>query len=215
MERGRRFPVAPLRATMLAAGLLLGGPTQALTLTFSDVSSNGIPAADLNASLDFSVAGSSLTLTLANLTHANVAPAQSYYVNQIYFNFAGDASGFAIVSGPGSLLFDPLSTQPNGYGRFDVRLDLGTAADVPDLRVAPGALETWTIDLGVIATDADFAVFSSLPPGDQPAIAALKFVGGSLDDASAFGAVVPVPAAAWLLGSALVGLGAFARTRCA
>ena len=57
------------------------------------------------------------------------------------------------------------------------------------------------------AWDADFAELSTLPPGDQPVVAAAKFVHGPEDD-SAFGGSVPEPASLSLLAAALVGIAA-------
>lgn len=177
----------------------------ALVYTFSDLSSDATPASDLDATLTFEVtAGGSatfndlLTLTLANQTTAPNA----FNINEVYFNFTGNHGGFSIDSGA-TLNHGP--TPADGFGNFDIKLD--------GFLLAPGGTSVWMIDLGLTGiTASDFNDLSTTPPGDTQTFAALKFVQGTGDD-SAFGAVVPVPAAVWLFGSGLLGLIGVARRK--
>ena len=197
----------------IAFGLFSLQANAALVYVFSDLSSDATPASDLNATLTFNVtAGASatfndlLTLTLDNQTTAPSA----FTINEVYFNFTGNHGGFSIESGPGVLNHGP--TPADGFGDFDIKLD--------GFLLASGGTSMWSIDLGLTGvTDSDFNDLSIIPPGDTQTLAALKFVQGPDDpeapgsEDSAFGAVVPVPAAVWLFGSGLLGLVGVARRK--
>lgn len=178
----------------------------ALVYTFSDLSSDATPASVLDAMLTFSVTSTGaisgndlLTLTLDNQTTAPNA----FSINEVYFNFTGDHSGFGIETGTTGLTHGPINA--DGFGNFDIKLD--------GFVLASGGTSVWTIDLGLTGiTDSDFNDLSSIPPGNTQTFAALKFAQGPGDD-SAFGAVVPVPAAVWLFGSGLLGLIGIARRK--
>lgn len=200
--------------------VMLAGLNQAqaaLVYVFSDVSSDATPASDLDATLTFNItAGGSgtlndlLTLTLDNQT---TAP-NTFSINEVYFNFTGNHGGFSMESGSGTLNHGP--TPADGFGNFDIKLD--------GFLLAAGGTSIWEIDLGLTGVvDSDFNDLSTIPPGDTPYFAALKFVQGPCDpevtgecvEDSAFGAVVPVPAAVWLFGSGLLGLVGMARRKSA
>jgi len=201
---------------LLGMLMFVGGLSQAqaaLVYTFSDASSDATPATDLDATLTFDVtAGASstlndlLTLTLDNQTTAPNA----FSINEVYFNYNAGHGGFSLETGPGGLNHGP--TPADGFGRFDIKLD--------GFLLASGGTTVWTIDLGDTGVaDSDFRDLSSNPPGSIPYYAALKFVQGPDDpespgdEDSAFGAVVPVPAAVWLFGSGLLGLAGVARKK--
>ena len=197
--------------------LLFVGLSQAqaaLVYTFSDLSSDATPASVLDATLTFDVTALGaiggttdlLTLTLDNQTTAPNA----FAINEAYFNFTGIYAGFSLESGTGALHQGPLAA--DGHGDFDIKLD--------GFLLATGDTMTWEIDLGLTGvSNSDFNDWSSIPPGDTQTLAALKFVQGPDDpetpgsEDSAFGAVVPVPAAVWLFGSGLLGLVGVARRK--
>ena len=204
--------LSALLGMLLLAGL---GQAQASTLTFSDMSSDETLASVLDATLSFDVtAGGAdggddlLTITLDNQT----ASPDAYTIDELYFNFTGDSSfvGFD-SSNTGSGAFSNTVTGADGFGTFDM--------NITGFGLATGSTEVWEIDLGTTGfAMSDFDVLSTIPPGDNEAIAVLKFVQGPLDD-SAFGAggvppsEIPVPAAVWLFGSGLLGLVGIARRR--
>ena len=190
--------------------LLFVGLSQAqaaLVYTFSDLSSDATPASVLDATLTFSVtAGGAISgndLLMLTLDNQTTAP-DAYYINEVYFNFTGNHGGFSLESG-GTTTLNHGPTPADGFGNFDIKLD--------GFLLASGDTSIWTIDLGLTGvTDSDFYDWSSIPTGDTQTLAALKFVQGPGDD-SAFGAVVPVPAAVWLFGSGLLGLIGVARRK--
>ena len=204
--------LSALLGMMMFTGL--GQAQAALVYTFSDLSSDATPASDLDATLTFSVTALGaiggttdlLTLTLDNQTTAPNA----FSINEVYFNFNSGHGGFSLESGSGALNHGP--TPADGFGDFDIKLD--------GFLLAAGGTSIWTIDLGLTGiVDLDFNDLSSIPPGEHQAFAALKFVIGPDDpeapgsEDSAFGAVVPVPAAVWLFGSGLLGLVGMARRK--
>lgn len=206
--------------TIAAFGLFSLQANAALVYTFSDLSSDATPASDLDATLSFSVASTTgndvLTLTLENQTTAPSA----FTIDELYFNFTGDSSliDFDSANTGSGKLFNTGSRNAANFGSFDVQI--GGPANNQGIALASGGTETWLIDLGATGiTSADFNLLSTNPPGDTEAFAALKFVQGPDDpekpgfEDSAFGAVVPVPAAVWLFGSGLLGLVGVARRK--
>ena len=109
--------------------------------------------------------------------------------------------GYSVVdcSGPGQ----PCSA--GGFGTFGLVLD---GRNRIDAEIRDGNTGTFVIDLGTNIGDvaaieaAFFPQLSTIPPGEFQKFAAMKFKSGP-DDDSAFAGVIPIPAAAWLLGSAL------------
>ena len=205
-----------LRAVVPAVILLIGSGVQAATLTLSDLSSDSTPASVLDATMDFSVAGTQLTLIVTNTTSAP----NEFRITEVAFNGAANVAGLSLVSATSNTDGDVTggwslnnNVGMDGFGKFDFQLIDGTGAD-PD-QIASGENVTFVLNIAGTGpfADTDFIRLSSTPPGSTEALASIKFTGGPGDD-SAFGAVVPVPAAAWLFGSAL-GLMGWIRRRAA
>jgi len=177
----------------LVGALLLGSGTAALgvVITLSEYSSNGTDPALLSATLDFSVAGSTLTLEVTNDT---VAP-NGYNINELYFNADGDVTGLSVDRfPPGWSLV--ANSAADSFGTFDFGLIDGV--DSHPETIAPGETEIFSFIILGSGVDSDFTTeLSTLPPGNTPAIVAGKFVNGP-DGDSAYGAT-PEPAAIGLL----------------
>lgn len=218
-----------LATTVMAGALLASGNASALSLSFSGYSSDATSTAFLAATLDFAVSNTGgndlLTLTLTNLsdtTSTGTDPDNGFTISRIFFNYTGNANLFSVNTDPlggASLAFNQSA---GGFGTFDVLLDLGTGNAGLDPSPPTGSSATWVIDLGDTGiTDSDFNLESTLPPGSKTSVAALFFTQGPCDpeitgscvEDSAFGTVVPIPAAAWLFGSGLLGLAGVARRR--
>ena len=204
---------------MLFGVFILSGMSQAqaLTINFSDISSDLTDPSLLSATMVLEVTNTGgndlLNMTITNLSN-------DFKLAEAFINFTGDNSLLTLDTVPAgfssTLSFD---TTADGFGTFDIMLDL----DSMNNGLAINQSETWIIDLGVTGvTTEDFNLLSG-PPGNKQQLAALKFTQGPCDpevvgacvEDSAYGggSVVPVPAAVWLFGSGLLGLVGVARRK--
>lgn len=193
------------KTTFVAAAVLLvglfGRPAKAGTvLTLSDLSSDETSAEELDATLLFAVYGDELTLTVTNDT----PEVGGFDIDAVYFNATSNITGLQSVPPVSGWTLFP-NESADGFGTFDFAIisDLGNDPG----EIAPGDSLSFTFD--VIGSgpfvETDFTTeFSAVPPGDNPVLAAAKFVNGTSDD-SAFGAVIPEPGSALLT---LIGVGA-------
>lgn len=174
------------------------------SLRLSDYSSDNTSVEDLNATLEFSVTGSTLTLAVTN----NTPNGTGFDISDIYFNALPHITGM-FLNAPTEGWVLVLDERADGFGTFDFGL-LSDQGHHDPAEIRPqGTLE---LELGILGTgpfeDSDFTTqFSTIPPGNRPALAAVKFVNGPHDD-SAYGAVIPEPTTVSLL---LVGLALLAR----
>ncbi len=181
-----------LSAAFPAAAVFLASSAFASTtagLFLSTHSSDETPASLLRAKFEFEVTGSTLTFTAFNLTESP----DTFNINELYFNFGGSVTGLSAISIPTGWTF--LTDQAaDGFGRFDIALIDGVGQD--PAQIVPGESVSFVFTILGSGVASDFvSTMSSVPPGDRPAFAAAKFVGGPGDD-SAFGAVIPAPGSA-------------------
>lgn len=191
--------------------LCLSGAAQGALLTLSTHASDGFdppPAEQLDATLDLSVAGSTLTLTVTNLTPENVSDPE-FKMNEIFFNTSGDVTGLTLTDVIGSpaghwdFTVSQDGIQVNGFGLYDVSLINGRG-DVPSV-INPGEVVTFVMDITGTGpfSDADFIQLSTQIDGHVESYGAAKFYAGTgvPPDASAYGATnIPEPATVILLG---------------
>jgi len=201
----------PVLAFIFLACFSIAAPAGATPVTLSLYSSNGTPASVMDATFDFSVVGTTLTLTVTNTT---TAP-NEYNINEVYFNGSANVSSLTLTSATHSTAGDVLAdwipvltgVMVDGFDTFDFGLQDGTGELAPP---AIGPMENTVFVLSIAGSgpfnDLDFIVNNSMG-----LTAAAKFVNGPGDD-SAYGAV-PEPSTALLLASGLLLLGARRRTR--
>ncbi len=192
------------KTTFVAAAVLLvglfGRPAEAGTvLTLSDLSSDETSAEELDATLLFAVYGDELTLTVTNDT----PEVGGFDIDALYFNATSNITGLQFVPPVSGWTLFPNETA-DGFGTFDFAIISDPGNDPGE--IAPGGSLSFVFE--VIGSgpfvETDFtAEFSEVPPGENPALAAAKFVNGTSDD-SAFGAVIPEPGTALLT---LIGVG--------
>jgi hypothetical protein len=199
MGTARRKVIATCCASLffVVGGVFLSGAAEAAWIYLSDLSSEDtISANDLTAKLDFSVSGSVLTLEVTNES--------SYDINQLYFNAADENTELTWRNSPPSGWSLSTDQAADGFGLFDFCLDGGLIHNR-----GPSQLFTFDISPTDAFADTEFTTsFSTIPPGNRPALAAAKFInGGDTEDGeSAFGAAVPIPGSIMMLGSGLVAL---------
>jgi len=162
-------------------------------LRLSDVSSDRTAATDLNGTLEFFVSGSTLSLTARNDTDL----VTGFDLDAIYFNALPNVTSLSLAPGQTGWMLTP-EASADGFGVFDYALINDRGNDPNEI----GPQDSLTFGFDILGTgpflDTDFTTeFSSVPPGDTPALAAAKFINGPGDD-SAYGAVVPEPTTALL-----------------
>jgi hypothetical protein len=190
-------------APMLVA-LAVSISARADTVSLSDQSTDSTPADALDAAIDFSVNGTTLTLTASNQTPP-FPQLGGYSITEIFFNAASNVSALTFsVPGEWRLDIGPIA----GYGTFDFRLHPrnGIDAEIP----GQSAL-AWDFDIQGTGpfSNADFATaLSTTGAGETPALAAALFVNGPGGD-TAYGVAIPEPTAAL----AFVGFGLAALRR--
>lgn len=208
---------------MCAAIVLPSASVSATTLYLSEYSSDDTPASELTATANFSVMGSTLTLTVTNLTHTVTS---GYNMNQLYFNTSNDVTNLMLTGAYGSVDGDNLSawtlnaatggqstaTKADGFGKFDWSLLDGVNGNPST--IYPAEVQTFTLaifcGMGSTCDEFDFGWEYSSGRGEHVRVAA-KFISGPHGD-SAFGGttIIPEPSTAALLG---LGLAALARRR--
>jgi len=184
-----RTPITIFAVFVLGVGASARVAQAGVTLALSDFSSGGILPDDLAGTLDFSVSGSVLTVTVTNDTSV----ATGFDMDAIYFNGLANVTGLSILSASDGWTLET-DEKANGFGRFDFGLESALGHDPNE--IFPQTSQTFVFDIIGVGSfeDTDFtSAFSSIPPGDTPSLAAVKFVSGPHDN-SAYGAVVPEPA---------------------
>ncbi len=181
----------------LAAGfgaLALATAAPASIITLSNASSDETDPGLLNATMEFTISGTTLTLTVTN----NTSGANSYKMNELYFN-APDGVTLAFDGLPGWSYSNNVAAA--GFGLFDFALLDGQGGSPNQITAGEIVSFTFTILSGAPSMMDFVTEFSTNPPGDMPSIAAAKFVGGPGDD-SAYGNAIPAPGVLALLAVA-------------
>jgi hypothetical protein len=141
------------------------------------------------------------------VTNDTTAP-DTFDISEVHFNVLESAGVTALtLISPTEDWFLDTDMVPGGdsgmFGMFDFSVIDGTGPD--PAQILPGETEIFTFDISgsgpFYATDFT-SDFSTIPPGDIPALAAAKFVDGP-DMDSAYGAYVPEPGSLSLLALGL------------
>jgi len=204
-------------AASLAAVLAFASTSSATTLTLSDVSSDATPVGTLSGTITLAIVGGNvLSLTLENQTSAPDA----FNINGVWWNGDADVTSLSLTSATHSASGDVLAawnpveanTTANGFDVFDFALTGGTGAGNPNL-IAPGQSIVFLMTITGACTTTSCSAANFVATNGLGYLAAAKFVNGPDDpespgnEDSAFGAIIPEPSAAILLGTGLLLLG--------
>jgi hypothetical protein len=193
------------RHIALAAAAVLGlapvASASIMTLDLSTHSSDETLAEDLNATVDFSVVGLTLTISITNDTLMT----GEFNINEFYWN---GPDGMVLTPDTVPAFWDfyiPDMSQPtlaDGFGTFDFAVKDGRGETHPSL-IQPGETLDFIFTMSMPADVKDFTTALSAmdPPGAMPMYIAAKFVNGPGDD-SAYGGTIPTPGVLALMAMA-------------
>jgi hypothetical protein len=174
-------------------------------VTLSSHSSDTTPASWLDASFEFDVSGTTLTLEVTNTTSSP----NEFNINEVFFNAASHVTGLSFDSAMHSVEGDvtagwvPLLSDisVDGFDIFDFGLRDGDGEPSVSL-IGPAESIVFSF---TISGAGPFAPGDFVEENGYGFTAAAKFINGPGDD-SAWGAV-PEPSTALLLASGLLALG--------
>ncbi|MHC4131816.1 MAG: PEP-CTERM sorting domain-containing protein [Planctomycetota bacterium] len=174
-------------------------------VTLCDYTTDETPAEDLDATVEFSLSGSSLTIVVTNLTDGPDSGTDTGYdITALYFNATDNILGLTLEDPDFGWILYPWDniTKAGGLGQFDYVLR-GKIGNNPII-VEGESSQTFTLSVthdGSGASESNFySEMSSRPPGNNPMLIAAKFQRGPNDDSAFGGTHAPEPATVAILG---------------
>ena len=185
--------------------LLSCNTSHAGLVNLCEYSTDETPAELLDASIEFTVIGDTLTIELTNLTDGPDGGVDTGYdITALYFNATSNILDLTLESPDNGWTLYPFGniTKAGGLGQFDYVI-MGGISNNPVI-VEGESSETFVMSIshdGSGATATDFySELSIMPPGDNPMLVAAKFQRGPNDDSAYGGTHTPEPAMITLLG---------------
>jgi len=162
----------------------------------------------VSAGMSFTLSDNNTVLTLDVENTTNFTnPDDDIFITDIFFNMPEDVK-IELSSGPSGFIMhsSPADTYANGFGEFDISLNLGKGLSPSAYGIGVGTTQTFTFNVAGNTTDleeSDFtSILSTIPPGDDPRIVAVKFQSGPNDESGYVGSngepPVPTPSPATL-----------------
>lgn len=183
-------------------------------LGFSEFSSEpDISASELTADATLTVAGPLLVVEINNRSE--------YLIAQFYFNTDSDLTGLELVGGHDDWTVSGSGASQDidadGFGKYNWLIDFGSGGgENSEPRLSSGITGLILNMTGTTSEGTIGSKLSIIPPGDTPAVAAMKFEANPSDE-SAYGTSgaqpIPEPGTLLLLGSGLVGLVGYGKLR--
>jgi len=177
----------------------------------------------VSANMSFSLSGDTLTLDVTNMTDF-VDPDDDIFITDAFFN-TPDGVTLELSSGPEHFTLYS-DTKANGLGVFGISLNLDGGYGPVDYGISTGTTQTFTFNVGGDTTgleESDFtSISSTIPPGDDPRIVAVKFQAGPNGESGFVGdggggeppVPTPSPATLPIFAIGIVGLvGCYSRKR--
>ena len=191
---------------LMVIGCFYTHSASALSITLSEMSSDGTPASTLDAVLDFTIVnGNQLQIVVSN----NTSGSDEFNINQVFWSGGEDVLSLTLITAEHSIVGDVFTSwspvefdsMVDGFGVFDFGLTDGVGANADDV-IQPGTNITFLLNISgacAVAQDCDaLADFLSQASTNSKSVAA-KFVNGPadpedpLEEDSAWGASAPIP----------------------
>jgi hypothetical protein len=174
-------------------------------VTLCDYTTDSTPAEDLDATVEFSLTGSNLTIVVTNSTDGpDSGMDNGYDITRVYFNATDNILGLTLEEPDFGWVLYSLGnkTKAGGLGQFDYALR-GKIGSSPII-VEGESSKTFNLSVthdgsGISASDF-YSELSSRPPGNNPMLVAAKFQRGPNDDSAFGGTDTPEPATITILG---------------
>ena len=180
----------------IVLSLLVSVSADAGMITLSTHSTNSVNPALLDATLDFQVSGSTLTLTVTNDT----AAPNAFRISEVVFNATSNVTSLTPSIMPAGWSFNT-NQNANSFGQFDFKVSSGNGMGSAAI-VAGASVQFVFAFTGDGVTVADFLTVLSTGASRSAMVVAARFINGPPGFGNAYGGTntpIPEPGTAALL----------------
>lgn len=196
---------------VVLSGILMMSASQAVPIYFSNLTNNS--ALDLSGQLygDVEQTGTSASLTFYNDVDSGIYSS----ITDIYFDYDSGVvtSGWTINESAG-VEYSEYAAPGNLPGGQSIGFDADYSADSDSPAITANGVNATGESVTFLATLADgFDLLSAIYEGAFRIGLHIQAIEDGYDNSDSYTSVVPLPAAAWLFGSALIGFMVTSRRR--